>query len=295
MSPTAILNPARDVGQRWRDRRPAWARLSDFRPADHDVVLIPDDATARAYVVTNHYSGSYPAALLRFGLYRRGQLAGVAVLSAGTNRKTLTSVFPEEEPYVTSMELGRFVLDTDVERNGESWFWARCREEAARLGVRGVVAFSDPVARTAADGRTVFPGHLGTIYQASNADWLGRATARTLLLLPNGQALEPRMLQKVRAGERGWRAGEEMLVQWGATPRRPTQDRPEWLSAALGEIGVRRLRHGGNYRYAFTLGVRRRAVLIGLPVPHWTDPETGEEMRYPKRRDAQQLPLLQAG
>ena len=37
---------------------------------------------------------------------------------------------------------------------------------ARREGVRGVVSFSDPVARRDATGRVVFPGHIGIVYQA---------------------------------------------------------------------------------------------------------------------------------
>ena len=33
----------------------------------------------------------------------------------------------------------------------------------------------------------VFPGHLGTIYRATNAIYTGLATARTLRLLPDGR------------------------------------------------------------------------------------------------------------
>jgi hypothetical protein len=51
----------------------------------------------------------------------------------------------------------------------ESWFLARCSRLAAEAGLRGLVMFSDPVPRTRTDGVVVMPGHIGTIYQASNA------------------------------------------------------------------------------------------------------------------------------
>ena len=37
---------------------------------------------------------------------------------------------------------------------------------AGREGVRGVVSFSDPVARHDAAGGLVFPGHVGIVYQS---------------------------------------------------------------------------------------------------------------------------------
>jgi hypothetical protein len=52
---------------------------------------------------------------------------------------------------------------------------------AGQQGVRGVVSFSDPVPRRTAAGDLVFPGHIGTIYQASNAGYLGRTTPRRVL------------------------------------------------------------------------------------------------------------------
>ena len=41
--------------------------------------------------------------------------------------------------------------------------------------MQGVVSFSDPSARTTAAGALVFAGHLGTIYAAHNATYVGRA------------------------------------------------------------------------------------------------------------------------
>ena len=41
-------------------------------------------------------------------------------------RRVLTAVFPDLEPYAESLELSRFVLAESVPANGESWFLARC-------------------------------------------------------------------------------------------------------------------------------------------------------------------------
>jgi hypothetical protein len=66
---------------------------------------------------------------------------------------------------------------------------------AAQTGVRGLVMFSDPLPRTHADGTVVMPGHIGTIYQATNAVYTGRATPRTLTLLPNATVFSDRAAQ----------------------------------------------------------------------------------------------------
>ncbi|MEV4166005.1 hypothetical protein [Nonomuraea dietziae] len=92
-------------------------------------------------MLERHYSGTYPAAKLRLGLWdldaqpptdQRGSpaLVGVAVLSVPTSRATLTNVFPHLEPYTESLELGRFVLADEVPGNGETWLLAELRRIA---------------------------------------------------------------------------------------------------------------------------------------------------------------------
>jgi hypothetical protein len=48
--------------------------------------------------VGNHYSGTYPAAVHRYGLWEGPRLAGVAVLGVPTSAATLTNLFPELAP-----------------------------------------------------------------------------------------------------------------------------------------------------------------------------------------------------
>jgi len=162
--------------QRWGpDRKASWRHRRDggFDASRYAVEEIPDP-DAKAWICGHHYSGTYPAALRRYGLLDIGgtagpQLAGVAVLSVPASRQVLTVVFPGLEPYAQSAELGRLVLAPSVAANGESWFLAEVFRMAARRGLRGIVSFNDPVARYAADGTMTMPGHIGIIYQASNA------------------------------------------------------------------------------------------------------------------------------
>ena len=270
------LFPTSHFTQRWRAGRSSWRHTSEggFDPRRYEVAEIPDDATAKNYVVVHHYSATYPAAVHRYGMYEGGRLVGVAVLSVPAQKKVVTSVFPDLEAYSESLELGRFVLDDCVPANGESWFIARMFELAARAGVRGVVSFADPVARTDVNNNTIFVGHIGVIYMASNAQYLGRGTPRTLLLLPDGHVLNDRTLQKIRGQECGSHYSEQVLVNLGASPRQEQEDPKVWLSQALKDIGVRRLYHGGNHRYAFRIGPKRKLVRIGL-VSH-AYPKTGD-------------------
>jgi hypothetical protein len=163
-----------DVVQRWRDRRGVYRPKGEtIRTSDYDVAELAgpgSDNVAKAFIERQHYSGTYPAARRRFGLFRRHALVGVAVFSQPIRSETLACVgCPVDE----AIELGRFALLDDVPDNGESWFLARAREVLAH-DFAGFVSFSDPMPRSAVDGARVFPGHIGTIYQASNAAYLGR-------------------------------------------------------------------------------------------------------------------------
>lgn len=256
MNPVQLLLP---LTQRWRERRDSYRPAGELlRPDEYDVVAIPDDRTAKAFVVQHHYSGSMPASRRRFGLYRNGILCGVAVYSHPVNDRVLTTVFPG--PATDSLELGRFVLLDEVPSNGETWFLARTFDLLRKEGFVGVLSFSDPVPRTTSDGESVHPGHVGTIYQAANGVYLGRGDARCLRLLPDGTVFSHRAEQKVRRFEQGWRYASEQLVRHGAQPLTERDDPEAWLLQWLPAL-TRRLRHPGNHKYAWPIDRHVRKVL----------------------------------
>jgi hypothetical protein len=201
----------------------------------------------------------------RFGLFTSGQLVGVAVFSHPMSARVLTNVFPGEA--LDSVELGRFVLLDAVPANGETWFKARCRELLKREGIIGIVAFSDDVPRQTSDGLTMFAGHVGTIYQASNAVYLGRGRARVLRILPDARVFSERAISKIRNNERGWRYATDLLRLFGASNPNES-DLPGWLEYWLPRL-TRPLRHPGNHKYAWALDSHVR-----LP----------DSRPYPKRR-----------
>jgi hypothetical protein len=257
------------VVQRWRERR------SLYRPAGEPIAtrcfeVAPIDGkgadnAARAFVATHHYSGTMPAARRRYGLYRGGELVGVAVYSVPASQAVLVSAFGPAAD--AGVELGRLVLLDDVPANGESWFIARTFELLRHDGFAGVVSFSDPVPRTSADGSRVFAGHIGTIYQATNAIYRGRTRPETKWLLPDGRVLEPRAASKIRNGERGRAYAAGILERYGATPPAATEDAGAWFMLWRGRL-CRPLRHDGNHRYLFALdrGLRRQ-LGAGQPYP----------------------------
>lgn len=257
------------IVQRWRDRRGSYRPAGEtIRTNEYDVEPIPDDNTAKAFILRHHYSGAYVAARLRFGLFRRGGLAGVAVFSQPMSGAVLSTVFGSAGR--ESIDLGRFVLLDEVPANGETWFLARTFEHLRREGIAGVVAFSDPVPRTNVAGDVVFPGHVGTIYAAHNAAYLGRATARTIRLLPDGRALSERAISKIRNAERGWRYAANLLIDAGAEA--PGPDPRAWLRAWLPRV-TRPLRHNGTHKFAWALEPRlRRRLRSCAPYPKQRDP-----------------------
>jgi hypothetical protein len=254
-----------DGAQRWRDRRGIYRPAGEvIRTADFEVGEFADDTTPRRFVEQHHYSASYPAARFRFGLYRRGELAGVAVFSHPVNDRVL-SVFPGEP--VESVELGRFVLLDQVAGNGETWFLARCFDVLRRDGLVGVLSFSDPTPRSTADGRVVHVGHIGNIYQAHNARYWGRGRARILKLLPDGTVLNERTIAKIRRRDRGYRPAVAMLERLGAPPLADGEDATAWLERQLAAF-TRPLRHPGNHKYGWALDRRaRRHLPASQPYP----------------------------
>src|SRR5262245_25151347 len=107
--------------------------------------------------------------------------------------RVLTGPFPHLEPYHESLELARLVLLDEVPANAESWLCAEAFRRAARRGVRGLVAFCDPVPRRR-HGKLIMPGHWGCTYQSLSATYLGRGTPRSLILLPDATALPARAI-----------------------------------------------------------------------------------------------------
>jgi hypothetical protein len=257
--------------QRWWCGRDAYRPPDEpIRPAEYDVTELPGDGPAKAFVLEHHYSGTYPAARWRFGLFRRGVLQGVAVFSHPCNDRVLTTVFPGRP--TNSVELGRFVLLDEVPGNGETWFLGRCFALLRRKGLAGVVAFSDPCRRLSRHGVPVFRGHVGTVYQAHNGVYLGRGTPRTLTLLPDGSVLSDRAQQKVRSADRGVAYAVRQLVDCGAAP--PASRNPKhlqsWLRGWRARL-CRVVRHRGNHKYAWAVS---RCVRLppGLPYPKQVDP-----------------------
>lgn len=256
-----IAPPAADRCQRWEDGRHTYRPAREVVDTSRLEVVELDELTAKAFVVRHHYSRRYPAARFRFGLYDRSELVGCAVFSRPFTAEVITNALPWLDHVDEGVELGRFVLLDSVGANAETWFLARCFA-ALRGRVRGVVSFSDPNARHACDGRELFPGHIGTIYQASNATYAGRTNPATLWLLPDATVFSNMANGKIRRGLRGWQNDARTLVELGADPIAADAsdiERVMWLERWRPAL-TRTMRHRGLHRYTFTLDRRAPAA-----------------------------------
>lgn len=249
--------------QRWRDGATAVRSDDDGDLRRYEVAPIAGDAEPRGFVQRHHYSGSYPAARFRVGLYRASELVGVAVFSHPPSERVLARLPCER---LAGVELGRLVLLPTVPGNGESYFIAQCFRHLRGRGIDVVVAHSDPVPRTTAAGSVVLPGHVGIVYQATNAVYAGRTKRNLLALMPDGTVFSSRSMSKIRRRERGYRYCVEQLVSAGAPP--PSSDLPEvdltaWMWTAISLV-CRRLGHDGNLRYVWALDRSLRRAVGGL-------------------------------
>lgn len=251
--------------QRWREGRASYRPAGEVFDTSRAHVEPIDEAQAKAFTIRHHYSGSYPAARCRVGLFVKRSafagesLAGVAIFSVGMNPGAVPAWFPGIEAS-RGVELGRFCLLDECEANAETWFQARALRWAAQLlpGLDVVLSYCDPVPRTALDGSKVFPGHLGTIYAAGNAQRLGRATPRTLKLLPDGRVASERALSKLRTDDQGAAYALQLLTRAGAPRRGVGESGADYLKRLGREGFFRRLRHPGNVVYAWDLRKAKR-------------------------------------
>lgn len=250
------------IAKRWRNREQRWVSPGNlFQPARFAVDVVESDTTAKTFVEREHYSGSFPAAKLSVGMFGpRAELLGVAVFSVPMTNAVITKHLGA----LSGCDLGRFVCRPEVGYNGETWFLARAfRALMAQKSITGVVSFADPLERVAG-GIVVKPAHWGTIYQASNALYVGRSCARLQLIAPDGSVVPPRGLSKLRNEDRGWEYVERQLVSRGAPARAFGEEPRAYVARLRFAPGFSMRKHPGNLVYAFGLDSSARMSLRAM-------------------------------
>lgn len=261
-----------DFCQRWDDGR--GSRRPPGEPivtSQYEVAVSEDPRGSTRFVTQHHYLGTASSTAHPLNLYRHGKLVGVALFGPPASMAAHAAVFPTLSP-IEGVNLGRFVLVNEVPGNGESWFIARCFELLRARGVVAVESCADPEPRSSSTGETVFGGHLGIIYQATNGHYVGKTNASSRRLLPDGTCFSNRARSKIASGERGRRYAARQLVRWGADPIEPGEDAREWLTFWLPRL-TRLTRHKGNHRYLWCLDKRARREVLhapSLPYPKFT-------------------------
>lgn len=253
--------------QRWH-QRVEYKRLPHERAKLSTMhVAIIDDRVAKPFVVTHHYSASYPASHLAVGLFdgspETNEPIGVAVFSEGVRSHAAMPKWTGHDRSAGT-ELGRFVLRPEVGYNAESWFLARAFELLAekRPQTRAVLSYADPVERRLPDNTVIKPGHVGTIYQATNAFFLGRASPRRLYLGPDGRVIHPYNFDKIAGELRNAATSERILTDAGCPARRTGESPQDWIARV--KRGLPSFRHPGNLVYAFGLSPEARKTMNRL-------------------------------
>jgi hypothetical protein len=287
--------------QRWRDRRDLYRPAGElFNPSRFGVEPIYSDNEAANFVEKNHYSGSFPLAVHRFGLYYRRssflgiELVGVAVFGIGSNEHVIPCYAPGLHPR-EGLELNRFVLRDEcadgrlIAGNAETWFLGRAfqqlrseerrirREDETRKPLRVVIAAADPIPRRDLDGVLTMPGHIGWSYVSFSGRHVGKTRKRKKLLTADGRTIDERAICKVLAeGDRikgkGHRYVYQQLLAAGWPTRRFGEDPEAYMERAIAEGvkagSIREVWHPGNLVYGWPMSnAGRDALKPPLPYP----------------------------
>ena len=128
-------------------------------------------ADVRDFIEENHYSQSINGVISDycFAMSYEGRLIGAMIYGK-------LAMANQWKKYVRSpseiLELRRLVLVDDTPKNAESWFIGRTlRWLKKNTDVKAVVSYADPNY-----------GHEGTIYKASNFDFVGQTSAGKVIM-----------------------------------------------------------------------------------------------------------------
>ncbi|MFZ3481729.1 hypothetical protein [Sphingomonas sp. 3-13AW] len=274
-----------DRSQRWRERREMFVPGdAEFDPSVHSVDAIDCWALAKPFVEQHHYSGSFPASRFSAGLFRNGpggtsSLVGVCTFAQPSNNRSVAKT-ANLAHHTHAVDLGRLVLLDDVGCNGETFLVSRALRllRQHKPEVVSVISYADPIKRRVLGSGFIHGGHIGRIYQIMDALYLGRASARTLDIMPNGLVFSPRALSKLRAGETGSEYALRQLLSAGADEMRADEDAEAWVQRLRARGFFTRIRHPGTHKYLFPL--TRSAKIAAVPLVKYDYPQADLTQPY---------------
>lgn len=162
------------------------------------VVAPMKSSVGKAFIIEHHYSHGCHNGPMCYGLYDDSRLIGVIAFATPCSENVRRSVFgPEHVNRVT--ELHRLVILDETPKNAESYFIARALRnlKLGRPHLWGILSFADAT-----------QGHIGVIYQATNAIYTGSSSRARFFRDQNGRLRHPRQnghnISLADARERGW-------------------------------------------------------------------------------------------
>lgn len=167
-------------------------RKYTVRPISH-----PD---ARDFFTANHYAkgcGNAPSAI--YGLFERIHLIGAIMFQRPGSEATCSQVYGVDHKLCVT-GLHRLAILDVTPKNAESWFIGRAFDflRYYRPDFKATLIYADPSA-----------GHVGGIYQASNARYYGLSKREKRFETPDGGRRSRRLagvnITDAEAIERGWR------------------------------------------------------------------------------------------
>lgn len=154
----------------------------------------------KEFVKEHHYSHGIHNGAMCYGLWHGFfDLVGVIAFATPCSEAVCASVFGVEHKRSVT-ELHRLVLLDDTPKNMESWFISRALKQFKqdRPYYNAVLSFADAT-----------QGHIGTIYQATNAIYSGMSGKATFYFDQNGRLRHPRQngqnITKEKANELNWK------------------------------------------------------------------------------------------
>lgn len=153
----------------------------------------------KEFVKEHHYSHGIHNGPMCYGMLDGENLVGVLAFATPCSENVCASVFGVDMKRSVT-ELHRLVLLDEVPKNGESWFISKVLRQFKkdRPDYNAILSFADAT-----------QGHVGTIYQATNAIYAGMSGKATFFLDETGRLRHPRQnghnITKEEADARGWK------------------------------------------------------------------------------------------
>lgn len=128
---------------------------------------------AKPYIIEHHYSHTYPAGCVNLGLFLEDELIGVIVFGLSCQAKMASSIVTILKQY-DYYELQRLHIMDCTPSGAESWFISKAFDwlKTNKPNIVMLVSFADP-----------YEGHEGTVYQATNWNYVGKTKAVMSILI----------------------------------------------------------------------------------------------------------------